>query len=111
MDVEGAVRIDVNRLLPEGLRSDWQVISRDVLGSSTLFTDIYQDRQQNVWLGSFGDGIYRASRGKIKRVVGSDQPDDVVRSVAAAPNGELLLALQQGLGFLTRDNVYLIYLL
>lgn len=85
---------------------DWQVISRDELGSSTLFTDIFQDRQQNVWLGSFGDGIYRASRGKIKRIVGTGQPDEVVRSVVEAPDGELLLALQQGLGFLTKDNVF-----
>ena len=85
---------------------DWQVISRDELGSSTLFTDIYQDRQQNVWLGSFGDGIYRASRGKIKRIVGKGQPDEVVRSVTTAPNGELLLALQQGLGFLDKNNEF-----
>lgn len=85
---------------------DWQVISRDELGSSTLFTDIYQDRQQNVWLGSFGDGLYRASRGKIKRIVGEGQPDEVVRSVAQAADGELLLALQQSLGFLSKDNEF-----
>ncbi len=85
---------------------DWQVIRRDELGSSTLFTDIYQDRQQNVWLGSFGDGIYRASKGKIKRIVGTGQPDEVVRSVVAAPNGELLIALQQAVGFLNKDNVF-----
>ena len=82
---------------------DWQVISRDELGSSTLFTDIYQDRQHNVWLGSFGDGIYRASRGKIKRIVGDNQPDEVVRSVATTNEGELLLALQQGLGILDKN--------
>lgn len=85
---------------------DWQVISRDELGSSTLFTDIYQDRQQNVWLGSFGDGIYRASRGKINRIVGKNQPDEVVRSVARADDGRLLLALQQGLGFLDASQQF-----
>lgn len=85
---------------------DWQVISRDDLGSSTLFNDIYQDKQQNVWLGSFSDGLYRASRSKIKRVLDKQLQDEVVRSVAVGPDQRLLLATQSNLSFLDANHQF-----
>jgi diguanylate cyclase (GGDEF)-like protein len=84
----------------------WQVISRDDLGSSTLFNDIYQDKQQNVWLGSFSDGLYRASRSKIKRVLAKGSKDDVVRSVALGPDQRLLVATQSNLSFVDENHQF-----
>ena len=87
-------------------QQQWQVISRDELGSATQFNDIYEDRQQNVWLGSFGDGLYRVSRGKIKRVVGDGQQDAVVRSVVRTDDNRLLIASSHQLGFLDQAQRY-----
>lgn len=84
----------------------WQVISRDELGSATQFNDIYEDQQQNVWLGSFGDGLYRVSRGKIKRVIGQGQQDVMVRSVVRNADDQLLVASSQRLGVLDKSQRY-----
>ena len=87
-------------------QQQWQVISRDELGSATQFNDIYEDRQQNVWLGSFGDGLYRVSRGKIKRVIGQGQQDVMVRSVVRTADDTLLVASSQRLGLLDKNAQY-----
>ncbi len=87
-------------------QQNWQQISRDELGSATQFNDIFEDRQQNLWLGSFGDGLYRVSRGKIKRVIGEGQTDVMVRSIARTPDDQILLAGAQGLGLLDKDYRY-----
>lgn len=84
----------------------WQVITRDELGSATQFNDIYEDKQNNVWLGSFGDGLYRVSRGKIKRVIGHSQRDVVMRSVVRASDDQLLVASNQRLGLLDKSQQY-----
>ena len=87
-------------------QQQWQVISRDELGSATQFNDIFEDRQQNVWLGSFGDGLYRVSRGKIKRVIGLGQRDVMVRSVVRTADDRLLMASSQRLGLLDNAQRY-----
>jgi len=84
----------------------WQVISRDELGSTTQVNDVYEDKQHNVWMGSYGDGLYRASRGKIHRVIGQGQQDHVVRSVTKMPDDKLLLASNQQLGILDQQLRY-----
>jgi diguanylate cyclase (GGDEF)-like protein len=95
-----------DRLYYQQADLQWQVISRDELGSTTQLNDLYEDKQQNVWMGSYGDGLYRASRGKIHRVIGQGQHDAVVRSVALTPHNQLLLASHQQLGVLDSEFRY-----
>lgn len=78
----------------------WQVVSKDALGTTTQFADLYEDNQQNVWLASFSDGIFRASRGNITRIVGSGQQDIAVRSIAVSPDNRLFVSTSQELGYL-----------
>ncbi len=85
---------------------NWQIITRDELGSSTRFSDIFEDKQQNVWLGSFSDGLYRASRGKIKRVLGQEQQEMMVRSLATTNSGELLITTTSEIGLLDAELQY-----
>ncbi|MBU2113768.1 MAG: diguanylate cyclase [Gammaproteobacteria bacterium] len=85
--------------------NDWQHITGDELGSYPWFSDIFEDRQQNIWLASYSDGVYRASRGNIRRVV-VPQADPVVRSVAVTPDNSLLLSGQSDLGELKADGSY-----
>lgn len=95
-----------DRLFYQQSGQRWQVISRDELGSTTQVNDIYEDKQHNVWMGSYGDGLYRASRGKIHRVIGLGQQDQVVRSVTRLPDDRLLLASNQQLGILDQQLRY-----
>lgn len=83
----------------------WQHITGDELGSYPWFSDVFEDREQNVWLASFSDGIYRASVGNIRRVV-PYQADPVVRSVAVTPEGALLVAGQSDIGEMAADGSY-----
>jgi diguanylate cyclase (GGDEF)-like protein len=85
---------------------DWQIISRDELGNSTRFSDIFEDSRQNVWLGSFSDGLYRASRGKIKRVLSKQQQEMMVRSIAVTANNELILTSTGRIGVLDKKQNY-----
>lgn len=85
---------------------DWQIISRDELGSSTRFSDIFEDNRQNVWLGSFSDGLYRASRGKIKRILGQQNQEMMVRSLAPSSGGDLILTTTGRIGVLDKQFQY-----
>lgn len=84
----------------------WQIVSKDALGTSTQFADMFEDNQHNVWLASFSDGLFRASRGKITRVVGTGQRDIAVRSVANSPDGRLFVATGQEIGYLSSDQQF-----
>ena len=84
---------------------DWQHITGDELGSYPWFSDIFEDKDQNIWLASFSDGLYRASSGNIRRIV-ADNADPVVRSVAVSPDDKLLLAGQSDVGELDAKGHY-----
>jgi diguanylate cyclase (GGDEF)-like protein len=86
-------------------KQDWQHITGDELGSYPWFSDIFEDKDQNIWLASFSDGIYRATVGHIRRVV-PEQADPVIRSVVVSPDNTLLIAGQSAVGELSIDGQY-----
>ncbi|WNO61413.1 diguanylate cyclase [Rheinheimera sp. MMS21-TC3] len=98
--------ISANRkLFHQHADQDWQYITGDELGNSPWFSDIYEDKQKNIWLASFSDGIYRSSIGNINRVL-PEGADRIIRSVAVTPQNTLLLAGQLELGELFVNGDY-----
>ncbi|EGM78428.1 diguanylate cyclase (GGDEF) domain-containing protein [Rheinheimera sp. A13L] len=94
-----------NKLYHRHAGQEWQHISAEELGSSPWFSDIFEDRDHNIWLASFSEGLYRASPGKMRRVVGVGQQDMVVRSVRySARLNSLLVATQTNVGLLKADQ-------
>lgn len=94
-----------NKLYHRHTGQAWQHISAEELGSSPWFSDIFEDRDNNIWLASFSEGLYRASPGKMRRVVGEGQQDMVVRSVRySARLNSLLVATQTNVGLLKADQ-------
>ncbi|MDX1390737.1 MAG: diguanylate cyclase, partial [Rheinheimera sp.] len=93
------------KLFHRHAKQDWQQITGDELGSYPWFSDIFEDKDQNIWLASFSEGIYRASVGNIRRVV-PEQADPVVRSVAVTPANTLLIASQSNLGEMDVNGNY-----
>ena len=93
------------KLFHRHAKQPWQTITGDELGSYPWFSDIFEDRDQNIWLTSFSDGVYRASAGNIRRIV-PKQSDPVIRSVAVTPDNTLLMAAQSDIGELTIDGQY-----
>ncbi len=85
----------------------WQQISAEELGSSPWFSDIFEDRDHNIWMASFSEGLYRASPGKMRRIVGVGQQDLVVRSLRySARFNSLLVATQTSVGLLKADQQF-----
>ena len=94
-----------NKLYHRHAGQPWQQISAEELGSSPWFSDIFEDRDHNIWMASFSEGLYRASPGKMRRVVGEGQQDVVVRSVRySARLNSLLVATQTNVGLLKADQ-------
>lgn len=93
------------KLFHQHPKQDWQHITGDELGSYPWFSDIFEDKDQNIWLASFSDGIYRASVGNIKRIL-PELADPVIRSVAVSPDNTLIIAGQSALGELNAAGQY-----
>ncbi|MFC4654635.1 MULTISPECIES: diguanylate cyclase [Rheinheimera] len=93
-----------NTLYYRQAKEQWQRINSDELSSSPWFSDVFEDSEQNIWLASFSEGLFRASPGHIKRVVGQGQRDAIVRSVRYSPEQRgLLLATQSSVGLLDKN--------
>ncbi len=78
----------------------WQPVVADQLGHSPWFTDIYEDRDANIWLASNSDGLWRASVSDISRHVPDNLPSSTVLTVNRGPKGRLWLGTQRGVGTL-----------
>ncbi|MBU0912111.1 MAG: diguanylate cyclase [Gammaproteobacteria bacterium] len=97
-----------NKLHHRHAGQQWQQISAEELGSSPWFSDIFEDRDHNIWMASFSEGLYRASPGKMRRVIGEGQQDMVVRSVRySARLDSLLVATQTSVGILKDDQQFI----
>lgn len=84
----------------------WQQIGAAELGTAPWFYDIFEDKDQNIWLASFSNGIFRASAGHVRRMVGQGQQDPVVRSIAVSPEQRLVVATQSSLGYLDSQGQF-----
>lgn len=104
-DAHGATWISAYRKLFYRFGQEhWQTVTLEELGSSPWFSALYQDQQQHLWLGSFSDGVFRASLAQIRRLLPGH--DAVVRSLGLTPQGQLLIAAQTELGILDKAGFY-----
>tara|TARA_R110002126_G_scaffold10245_85_gene46817 strand:- start:2449 stop:5538 length:3090 start_codon:yes stop_codon:yes gene_type:complete len=86
-------------------QQQWQTVTGSELGTMPWFSDVFEDAQQNIWLASFSDGIYRATAGNIRRLV-DGLADPVVRSVALSPTNELVVSSQSALQTLNSNGEF-----
>lgn len=88
----------------------WQKVVAEDLGFPPRFASLFEDADENIWLGSFSDGIWRAHKGQIERHVPSGAASSLVRTLAMDAQNNLWLGTQAGIGTLEgRDNFRLIY--
>ncbi|WP_333607792.1 ligand-binding sensor domain-containing protein [Arsukibacterium sp.] len=93
------------KLYHRQVSGDWQTITATELGSSPWFSDIFQDKDNNIWLASHSDGVYRAAKGHVRRL-SPEGTDPVVRSLALTPDNKLLMATQSALGVMDQQGHY-----
>lgn len=104
-DATGAIWMSVYRkLFYQYQQQPWQTVTTSELGSSPWFSNIYQDKDHNIWLSSFSDGVFLASRSQIRRLLPGSDP--IIRSVSLTPQGQLLFASQSGVGLLSAEGDY-----
>lgn len=85
-------------------QSTWQLVTANELGSSPWFTHAFEDKDKNIWLSSYSDGVFRASRSSIRRIVPEGNP--LIRTLTLTPQGQLLLASQSELSIMTGDGTF-----
>ncbi len=86
-------------------RQEWQTVTTAELGTTPWFSDVFEDKQQNIWLASYSDGISRAAAGHVRRLV-DGLADPVVRSVGLTPDDELIIASQSALQTLNKSGEF-----
>lgn len=104
-DRSGATWMSVYRkLFFQFKQQPWQTVTTAELGSAPWFSGIYQDKERNIWLSSFSDGVFLASQSQIRRLLPGVDP--IIRSVSLTPQGQLLFASQSDVGVLSATGDY-----
>ncbi len=100
-DTEGGLWLSsYEALYYKAVGVDWQKIKAEDLGFPPRFADLYEDKNKNIWLGSFSDGLWRARLGKISRHVPQGVQDEAVRTLSLNSEQMLWLGTQSGLGYM-----------
>ena len=89
-----------------GVKQNWVPVAAEQLGHSPWFSDIFEDRDGNIWLASNSDGLWRASISQISRHVPDNLPSRAIGSVTKGPKGRLWLGTQRGVGTLNSDGQF-----
>ncbi|MGI5308841.1 ligand-binding sensor domain-containing protein [Rheinheimera sp. WS51] len=98
--------ISANRkLFHQYAEKEWQYITADELGDSPWFSDIYEDREQNIWLASYSDGVYRSAIGNINRVV-PEGTNPIIWNVSVSPYDTLVFSSPSEIGELSKNGDY-----
>lgn len=103
-DASGATWLSAYRkLYYQFEQQPWQTVTMADLGSSPWFSHIFQDKDDNIWLSSFSDGVFLASPSQIRRTLPGTDP--IIRSVGLTPQGQLLYASQSYIGLITSEGI------
>lgn len=107
-DSDGALWVSINgRLLYRDDNAQWQWIEPSEVDQTIWFSDIFRDKDNNIWLASFSDGLWQAKRSKVTRHDKNIGLNETIMAVAKAPDGTIWLASRSGLGYLDEHNDYI----
>lgn len=95
-----------SRILYKGRNASWQDISGESLGLATPVVATFLDKQQNLWLATMGDGLFRITRGQIRRILPKNMADPAVRSLLNINDHSLLVSTPTTLGLLSANEQY-----
>ncbi|MFC3032481.1 two-component regulator propeller domain-containing protein [Pseudoalteromonas fenneropenaei] len=106
-DSDGGLWISTyGRLLYRDSNRQWQWVEPVQLDQSIWFSDIFKDRDGNVWLASFSEGLWLAHAGRVERHAEISKQTQAVSAISQGPDGRLWIASSVGLGYLEGDESY-----
>ncbi|CCQ09349.1 FIG00951502: hypothetical protein [Pseudoalteromonas luteoviolacea B = ATCC 29581] len=106
-DPDGGLWISTyGRLLYRDNDSNWQWVEPIQLDQSIWFSDIYRDRNGNVWFASFSEGLWLAHAGKVERHASVSGEAQAVTAITQGPDGRIWIAGSSGLGYLNKEEKY-----
>ncbi|KPH93505.1 diguanylate cyclase [Pseudoalteromonas porphyrae] len=107
-DSDGALWISTyGRLLFRDNSGDWQWVEPSQLDQSIWFADLYRDKENNIWLASFSEGLWLAHEGRIERHSAISQMTEAVMAISQAPDGRLWVANRSGVGYFDLDKNFI----
>ena len=95
-----------SRLFYRDDSGEWQWVKPTQLGQTIWFSDIFQDREKNIWLTSFSEGLWKVHSGNIKRHKTTAGQTEDINAVTLSPDGLLWTATQSGVGYFDVNNEY-----
>jgi diguanylate cyclase (GGDEF)-like protein len=97
----GELWVSVNgRLLMRDISARWHWIEPVDIDQTLWFGDIYRDRENNIWLASFSEGLWQAKPGLVDRHDKLSDLDSMIFALESDYTGRIWVAQEQGLGFL-----------
>lgn len=106
-DADGALWVSsYGRLFYRDDSGEWQWIEPTQLGQNIWFSDIFQDREKNIWLTSLSEGLWKVHAGNIKRHKTTASLTEAIMAVTLSPDGHLWAATQSGVGYFDANNEY-----
>jgi diguanylate cyclase (GGDEF)-like protein len=84
----------------------WQSIRPTQAEQSIWFSDIFKDREDNIWLGSLNEGLWFAHSGKVERHQVGSTKNQGVTAISQANDGQVWVASRSGVGILSALGEY-----
>ncbi len=107
-DSDGALWVSTyGRLLFRDNSGMWQWVEPVQLDQSIWFSDIYRDKQNNIWLASFSEGLWLAHAGRVERHSAISKMTESVMALTIAPDGVLWVANRSGVGYFDDENHFI----
>lgn len=104
-DTEGGLWVSTfGKLLYRDNNKQWQAVEPVQFDQSIWFSDIYRDREGNVWFASISEGLWFAHTGKVERHASLETK--TVTAITQGPAGRLWVAGNGGLGYLDANDDY-----
>ncbi len=106
-DSNGALWISINgRLLYRDSGGEWQWIEPSESDQAIWFSDIFRDRDDNIWLASFSEGLWQAKPSIVTRHNKLTGLDETIMAIEKSPSGVVWVASKSGIGYLDLDDQY-----
>lgn len=84
----------------------WQSIRPTQAEQSIWFSDIFKDREDNIWLGSLNEGLWFAHSGKVERHQVGPTINQGVTAITQATDGKVWASSRLGIGVLNTLGEY-----
>ncbi|MBQ4861681.1 diguanylate cyclase [Pseudoalteromonas sp. MMG013] len=95
-----------NELMYRESNGNWQSVKPTQSDQNIWFSDIFKDREDNIWLGSLNEGLWFAHSGKVERHQVGPLSNQGVTAITQAEDESVWVSSRLGIGVLSDGDTY-----